>query len=189
MEKFIDYILHFGNLNEQQIKFISQKGNELELKKEDYLVEAGKPLKQIGFLLEGVMRVCYYNNKGEDITCYFIDENHLIFGWQNYVDDLPMSVYLQAATTCRLIVFSLQDWKEISNTIVGWDSISHKISEKNHIEKLERRSRLVSQDAKTKYLEFLSYFPNLANRIPLSQLASYLGITQSSLSRVRKDIR
>nr|WP_313790050.1 hypothetical protein [Allomuricauda abyssi] len=53
---------------------------------------------------------------------------------------------------------------------------------------MERRSPLIEQDAKTRYLEFMQKFPNLVNRIPLSYIASYLGITQSTLSRVRKSI-
>jgi hypothetical protein len=47
---------------------------------------------------------------------------------------------------------------------------------------------MLAEDAKTRYISFLEKFPQLANRIPLSILASYLGITQSSLSRIRKNI-
>ena len=54
---------------------------------------------------------------------------------------------------------------------------------------MERRSPLVSEDATTRYLSFIGGFPNLINRIPLSYVASYLGITQQSLSRIRRNIR
>src|SRR5690606_27744248 len=97
--------------------------------------------------------------------------------------------YLSAITDCQLVVFSKRDWREITNTILGWDAIVQKIITKYHREKMERRSELVSQDATTRYLDFIEKFPNLANRIPLSYIASYLGITQSSLSRIRKNIR
>jgi CRP-like cAMP-binding protein len=189
MKEFIDYILKFGNLNQKQIDFISKKGKVLELNKDEYFAEAGKVLTQVGFLIDGIIRVCYYDNKGEEITRYFVEENHLILGWKGFDENLPISEYLQAATDCKLIVFSIQDWKEISNTIVGWDNIVQKITTKNHVEKLERRSLLVSQDASTRYLEFIDKFPTLTNRVPLSYIASYLGITQSSLSRIRKNIR
>jgi len=189
MEEFINYILHFGHLNQQQIDFISKKAQVLELPKDAYFAEAGKVSKQVGFLVEGVIRVCYYNNKGEEITRYFVDENHLMFDWKNFDASIPISEYLQAATPCRLIVFSATDWKEISNTIMGWEAIIQKINTKNHAEKLERRSPLVAQDATTRYLGFIESFPGLANRVPLSYIASYLGITQSSLSRIRKNIR
>jgi len=86
-------------------------------------------------------------------------------------------------------VFYKKDWKEISDTIIGWENIVQKINNKQHTEKIERRSILVSQDAATRYNEFIDKFPTLANRVPLSYIASYLGITQSSLSRIRKNIR
>jgi len=189
MKEFIEYILQFGHLNQQQIDFISKKGKISELRKAEYFAEAGKILKQVGFLTDGIIRSCYYDNKGDEITRYFVDENHLIIGWRNFEENIPLSEYLQAITDCRLIVFSKQDWEEISNTIIGWDSIIQKITTKNHAEKIERRSPLVSQDAKTRYLDFIEKFPTLANRVPLSYIASYLGITQSSLSRIRKNIR
>ena len=188
MEKFIAYILQFGNLNKQQIAFIKSKGAEIELHKDDYYWEAGKTVKQIGFLTDGVFRVYYYNNKSEEITRYFIDENHLILS--GTIDEMyTPSEYLSAITDCKLVVFSIQDWKEISETIIGWDAILQKIVSKYHSEKLARRSELISQDGTERYLDFIQKFPTLVNRVPLSFIASYLGITQSSLSRIRKNVR
>lgn len=189
MEKFIDFVLQFGNLNKQQIDLITSKANEFELRKEEYYWEAGKTVKQIGFLTEGVIRVFYYNNKGEEITRYFIDENHLILSGNTIDEIYTPSEYLSAITNCKLVVFSRQDWKEISQTIIGWDNILQKIIAKHHSEKIARRSELVSQDGTERYLDFIQKFPTLVNRVPLSFIASYLGITQSSLSRIRKNIR
>lgn len=185
MKAFINFLLQFGHLNEQQIDFISGKAKETILPKDAYFVEAGKVMKQVGFIVEGIIRICYYNNKGEEITKIFIEENHLLFN----LDNVPSTEYLQAATDCKLVVFSNQDWKEIADTIVGWENIIQKIISKSLAEKLARVSPLVSQDATTRYLEFMEKYPTLANRIPLSYIASFLGITQSSLSRIRKNIR
>ncbi|MCL6216942.1 Crp/Fnr family transcriptional regulator [Zunongwangia pacifica] len=189
MEKFIDYILQFGNLNKQQIDLIKSKATEIELHKDDYYWEAGKAVKQIGFLTDGVLRVYYFNNKGEEITRYFIDEKHLILSGNNVDEFYTPSEYLQALTDCKMVVFPKQDWKEISEIIIGWDNIIQKIIAKHHTEKLRKRSDLISQDATERYLGFLEKFPTLANRIPLSYIASYLGMTASSLSRIRKNIR
>ncbi|KQS92858.1 Crp/Fnr family transcriptional regulator [Chryseobacterium sp. Leaf394] len=189
MEKFIEYVLQFGILNQQQIDLIKSKAKETELHREEFYWEAGKTVRQIGFLTEGVIRVFYYNNKSEEITRYFIDENHLILSGNTVDEVYTPSEYLSAITECKLVVFSKQDWKDISNTIIGWDSIVQKIITKHHSEKITRRSELVSQNAKERYLDFIQKFPTLANRVPLSYIASYLGITQSSLSRIRKNIR
>ncbi|MER3328992.1 MAG: Crp/Fnr family transcriptional regulator, partial [Candidatus Kapaibacterium sp.] len=65
MKEFVEYILQFGNLNKQQINLVASKANELNLKKDEYFSEAGKIPRQVGFVIEGVVRGCYYNNKGE----------------------------------------------------------------------------------------------------------------------------
>ena len=185
MEKLIEYILQFGNLNQQQIELISKNATETNLHKDNYFVEAGKTFNQVAFILEGVLRICYYNNKGEEITKYFIEENHFV---ANPYPNETFTEYIQAATDCNLIVFSYQQWNNLSNTILEWDKIMNKIFHNALMKKMDRRSSLVSEDATTRYLKFLEKFPTLINRVPLSYVASYLGITQSSLSWIRKNI-
>lgn len=189
MKELIEYILQFGSLNQHQIDLIPKKATELELRKDAYYLEAGKIARQFGFILDGIARVCYYNNKGEEITKYFIEENNILVNLDSFDNEIPSSSYVQAVTDCRLIIFSKQDWKELSNTIIGWDTIIHKIISKALLQKIERISPLVAEDATTRYLEFMEKYPALVNRIPLSYIASYLGVTQSSLSRIRKNIR
>ncbi len=188
MDKFVEYILRIGNLNPQQIDLISNKATEIELQENDYFSEAGKVPKQVGFILEGVLRVCYYTNKGEEITKYFIDENHFIVDYMHFKANLPATEYVQAVTDCTLLTFSKTSWDELSNTMVEWESIVNKIVQNALAKKLDRRSPLVSQDATTRYLSFLEKFPTIANRVPLAYVASYLGVTPSSLSRIRKNI-
>ncbi|MGO3241234.1 MAG: Crp/Fnr family transcriptional regulator [Sphingobacteriaceae bacterium] len=118
-----------------------------------------------------------------------MDENNFFVDLNSFDNKIPSSGYIQAITDCKLIVFSQQDWQELSNTIVGWDKIVQKIISKAMLEKIDKVNPLVSEDATTRYLTFLKKYPTLANRIPLSYLASYLGITQQSLSRIRKNIR
>lgn len=130
MEEFIEYVFQFGSLNQQQIDLISKKATELELRKDEYFSEAGKIAQQVGFVLDGVIRVCYYNNKGEEITKYFIDENNLVVDLESFDNDICSNAYVQAITDCKLLVFSKKDWKELLDTIVGWDAIVHKIISK-----------------------------------------------------------
>lgn len=189
MEELITYILRFGNLNKQQIELIMSKATEIRLNKDEYLSEAGRVPKQVAFVLEGIFRFCYYNNKGEEITDYFIDENHFVTDYQNFEAGMASSQYVQAVTDCRVLLFSKKDWDELLHTIIGWDKMVVKIVHKCLIEKIERRSPLVSEDATTRYQSFIGKFPSLANRAPLSYIASYLGITPQSLSRIRKNIR
>ncbi len=78
MKELIDYILQFGNLNKQQIAFVESKMSEVQLQKDEYFSQAGKIPRQVGFIVEGVLRGCYYKNKGEEITRCFMSENSLV---------------------------------------------------------------------------------------------------------------
>lgn len=187
MEELIEYILQFGNLNKQQMELVISKGQILHLKKENYFSEAGKIPKQVGFIVEGVFRGCYYNNKGEEITRCFISENSLVCDYVNFEANTSSSEYVQAVTDCSLIVFSKKNWEELSHSIVGWDKIKNKMVQLCMYQK-SRKGPVISQDATTRYLEFLENYPSLTNRVPLSYIASYLGVTQQSLSRIRKNI-
>ena len=188
MEELITFILQFGNLNKQQIDLITSKVRVTELKEGEYFSEAGKIPRQVGFVLAGVVRGCYYNNKGEEITRCFISENNLVVDYVNFEANTASSEYLQASMDCKLIIFSKQDWEELSHTIVGWDNIKNKIVQHCLYQK-SRKSPVISQDATTRYLEFLENYPALTNRVALSHIASYLGVTQQSLSRIRKNIK
>jgi len=106
MNELIDYILHFGNLNQQQIAIIKNKATALELQKDDYFSEVGKIPKQVAFVLEGVFRFCYYNNKGEDITNYFIDDISFVIDYQKFGNQIIASEYIKAVTDCKILVFS-----------------------------------------------------------------------------------
>ncbi|MFD1188724.1 Crp/Fnr family transcriptional regulator [Pontibacter rugosus] len=188
MEELIEYILQFGNLNGQQINLVKKMAIEVQLQKDAYFSEAAKIPSQVGFIVEGVIRGCYYNNKGEEITRCFVSENSLVVDYVNFEANTPSSEYLQASTACKLIVFSKQNWEELSHTIVGWDNIKNKMVQICMFQK-SRKGPVISQDATTRYLEFMKNFPSLSNRVPLTYIASYLGVTQQSLSRIRKNIR
>ena len=188
MEKLINYLLQFGNLNKQQIDYIKSKVVFKEIKKDEYYQEAGKIPREIIFLTEGIMRVCYYNNKGDEVTKYFFDENNFIADINSYNQGVPVTEYIQAITDCKYIALSKDTMNDLSMTIIEWDNIIAKITAKAFAEKVNKISPMMNEDATERYLSFFRKFPALANRIPLSYLASYLGITQSSLSRIRKNI-
>jgi len=189
MDELFAYLLQFGTLNQRQLDLIASKATPLSLPKDAYFLEAGHISRRVGFLLEGVLRICYYNNQGQEITRNFIDELHLTTNLRGLEDGLASSEYVQAVTDCQLLVFTKHDWDELAHTMVGWSDMVHKMTSRHLMEKLARISPMVTQDATTRYLAFLGNYPRLANRIPLAYLASFLGMTPSSLSRIRKNVR
>lgn len=188
MEALINYLLQFGDLNKQQIDLIKSKFELKKIRKEEYYHEAGKIPKEVIFITNGIMRICYYNNKGEEVTKYFMDENQLVTDILNYNTGTPSSEYMQAITDCEYLAISKNSMDELSKTIIGWDAIIAKVVALGMSQKVTKISTMMAEDATERYMKFFERFPTLASQIPLAYLASYLGITQSSLSRIRKNI-
>lgn len=187
MEQLIAYILQYGKLNNQETELISSKATEISLKKDELFSEAGKIPHQVGFILEGVMRGYYYDHTGEEITRCFISENNLVVDYLNFESDVASTEYLQACTNCRLMVFSKKNWDSLSELVEGWDNIRNKMVQVCMYQK-SRKAPVISKDGTTRYLEFIENYPSLINRVPLGYIASYIGVTQQSLSRIRKNI-
>jgi len=188
MKELIPYFLQFGYLEEDHINTILSNATTLHLSKNEHFSQSGKIHHKVAFIFEGILRV-YYDNTREEITKYFVEENNLVLDIQSFDNKIPSDGNIQAITNCKLIVFSREDWQRLLVEVEGWDTIVNKLISHALLQKIERRSPLVSEDATTRYLKFMKIYPNVINKVPLSYIASYLGVTQSSLSRIRKNIK
>ncbi|SER91894.1 Crp/Fnr family transcriptional regulator [Pedobacter rhizosphaerae] len=175
MEAFFNYILQFGNLNNHQVNFITSKARQMKLAKGEYFSEAGKVPRYVGFLQKGVARFCYYNNRGEDITHSFVEENNFISDQQRFESQIISSEYIQAEPDCELLSFSKKDWDEIGSSILSWKEIEQLIIKNCLLKAIERRSPLISEDAANRYSMFNEHFPGLVNRVALSHVSAFKG--------------
>ncbi len=187
-DALVNYLLQFATLNKQQVGLIVNSVTVKTFAKGEYFLKAGQTAKEIGFIVNGIFRVCYYDNNGDEITRYFIDENNFMADINSYNTGIATTEYIEAITDCEVLVFTKQAMETLSQTIIVWDSIISKITTKALAEKVAKLSMMMPQDAKTRYENFFAEFPSLANRIPLQYIASYIGVTKSSLSRIRKEM-
>jgi len=188
MEELIQQLLCFGKLDHLHIELIKSKCEVVQVKKGTYFLKAGRVVSRVGYITEGILRVGYDDPKGEDTTRYFITENHFAADIKSFLLQTPSTAYFEALTDCSLLTFSVADFALLGNAIPCWNDIFSKLTAAYLAEKVRISRELLTLDAKSRYLLFLDYFPGLANRVPLSSLASFLGITRSSLSRIRKNI-
>lgn len=189
MDDLITYLQQFGQLTESEQAEIRLRARENRISKGIYLSEAGKVAGKICFVTQGVFRVCYYNKTGDDFTRYFVYENRFVADINSFIDEIPAAEYIEAGTDAVVLEFTKEDYLHLAGTIPNWDEIFKKIFYSVLENKMRAASNMLVQDAQTRYLHFLEHYPGLANRIPQTMLASYLGITPTSLSRIRKTIR
>ncbi len=89
MDDLIDYLGQFGNLDTQQRELIQVTATRKRISKGAYFAEAGKVSTQMGYVTDGVFRVCYYDNRGDSFTRYFVYENRFIVDINSFRDEVP----------------------------------------------------------------------------------------------------
>jgi CRP-like cAMP-binding protein len=187
MEAFVSCLLENGRFDRQQLDLIKSRLVHQTISKGGYFSEAGKVARQVGFNTSGIFRVCRYSEEGEEFTRAFIDENRFIVDYNSFNNEIPCGAYIQALTDCELLVIGRADFVELSDAVPDWEPTISRIVLSNMMRKVSEAGALLSSDGRQRYETFLERYPGIVNRIPLSALASYLGVTQSSLSRIRKN--
>lgn len=188
METFIEHIKKFGPIDHQTKEKLMNHLKLKQLPKDSFFIEAGNYCNQIGFIKKGVFRIFYLDEEGNEVTRYFLSEKQFIVDLSAFNNKTPANDTIQALTDSEIIVLKRTSLEIFPSFFKEWNNILHKITENALLEKMHHRSNLVNQNATEKYINFLQQHPNLVHRIPLGHLASYLGIKQQSLSRIRKDL-
>jgi hypothetical protein len=188
MQKLINYIKQFSSLTNDEIEIISKNVYIEKIPSKSFILEAGKVCQRIGFILDGVVRSYFYDTFGNEIIKCFHTENQFAVDLLSYQKGFTSNDYIQTLTNCEFAFISKSSDEYLSNTIEKWPILVRKISDTLLSEKIINRTILFHEDAKERYLSFLKEYPEIIKRVPLGQIASFLGIAQQSLSRIRKEI-
>ena len=157
---------------------------DLKIKKGDFFVKNGQRNTRIGKLMRGVLRGFTINEEGEEITTHFFIEEDLVSG--NYIPNVPATISIQALEDSFMSVASYTEVFSHVNTDFDLTKTILSKLERLNIQNHSRIEVLITCDAQKKYSWFLKAYPNLLNRIPHYLVASFLGITPTQLSRIRK---
>ncbi|SMG30105.1 Crp/Fnr family transcriptional regulator [Sphingobacterium psychroaquaticum] len=187
MKELIAYIGKFGTMDSEEKASIQEAFKCIYIRKGDYFAENGRISDKIAFVEDGVFRSVYYNKKGDDFTNYFIYEGRFIGDLHSFQGQLPASDYIEAVTDATIWSIDAAGFALLEKEVSVWPVLISKLYAFVSESKLKTASLMKNLEAKERYALFLKHYPGLANRVPLSMLASYLGITSSSLSRIRRN--
>lgn len=188
MDSFIQHIKPYGTLDKPTSDRIKELLTIEKLKKNEFFLQSDHYCNKIGFIKTGVFRLFFTDKDGSEITRYFLAENQFIVDLKAFNHRTLSTDNIQSLTDSEIISLDRHALETIPTFFKAWNDIFRQLTENALLEKMHNRSCLVYQDARSKYLTFVEQNGNLANRIPLGHLASYLGIKQQSLSRIRKEL-
>ncbi len=187
MERFKKHLQAKYNLSNEDWDIVKDYAEPLYIRKNEYFVKYGKVCRRLGFIAEGVMRFCM-EREGEDITCYFASENEFAGDPDSFFGRIPSDKNIQALTDCTLISLSVEHVFNLYKACPNFEAVMKLIDHDVLMGLMIQRDFLQHADATSKYKKFIEQYPHILQRVPLSYVASFLGITQQSLSRLRKRI-
>lgn len=158
-----------------------------EFRKGDYFVERGKTCKHFAFVADGILRAYNLYDGVENTTC-LCNDNTFATSTVSFITQTPSNAAIQALEDVTLVLISHDDLNTLYSKSTFWEKVGRVVAEREYIELQQSSWRNGPLPAKEKYLTLLKENPGVVNRVPLHYIASYIGVTPETLSRIRKKI-
>ena len=183
----VDYISGFVQLDQEEMEAISSQIEIKEFSAGEVLLKDGMVANMSYFNLQGCVRL-YYMIDGEEKTTFFYTENQFITSIRSFTEKIPANHYLECVEDCTLALLPFNVEQELLSRFPKLETFSRIILEQELANYQEMLSNYIISNPEQRYLSLLNRNPELFQRVPLYQLASYIGIKPESLSRIRNRI-
>lgn len=187
-EKLKQQIRTYANFSDDELDLIVSKFTPHTFKAKDFLQRENKICSAIHFISEGLVRT-YYVRADKEITTYLASDNSFIAAYASFITQTKSAENLQCIEATTTLSISYTHMQELYRELPNWQIIGRILAEKNYICMADRILKLQAVPAKQKYLDFLATSSTkIIQRTPQIYIASFLGITPESLSRIRRSI-
>jgi CRP/FNR family transcriptional regulator, anaerobic regulatory protein len=187
MQKLIKILDNFTSISEKTKTALSQIVIKKEFSKGHILLQQDKVCKNLYLVESGFLRGFYFQD-GKDKTLWFASENDIVTSMYSFITQKPSLEIIEIMDTSILYCINYEQLQNLYKTYSELNLIGRLLTEKYYIELEERTLSLQFQTAEERYRHLLENKPNLLQKASLGQIASYLGISQETLSRIRRRI-
>ncbi|RYE16699.1 MAG: Crp/Fnr family transcriptional regulator [Sphingobacteriaceae bacterium] len=156
--------------------------------KGDFLLKKGKVANSYFCISEGLVRSYVYDFNGNDITTGFIGNNEIAIDVVSLFHQVPTVENFQALTDCRCYVIDFDKFQVLYHSIKGFNEWGRAWMSKSLFDLKQRTIAMITNSASDRYQRLQEQHPQILQQAPLKFIASYLGITDTSLSRIRKEL-
>lgn len=188
MGDWLESFQKMTQLSDIELAAIMEMAKNATFSQGDFFSTPDNTCKQIAVLQSGIGRV-YHLHDGKEITDYFntTTRNQLVSSFVSFLKRKPSREYVQFLTDSEVLVINYDQLQELYDRFPSFERLGRLMAERNYLLALERIESLQYHNATQRYESFLNLYPGLMNQIPHHYVASYLGVTPESLSRIRKN--
>lgn len=187
-EHFLKNIFSPTTFSESELKIIIPKFKKVSFSKNDYLLKEGIIENHYWFIESGFARSFVNDTKGNDITTDFYGQGEIAIDWSSFFLRNPTRENIQALTDIVCWQLDFETFQQLFHGIEPFREQGRKKLVGSYFALKNQRVSFIADEAKERYLRLVQEKPHIIKNVSLQHIATYLGITKYSLSRIRKEI-
>jgi CRP-like cAMP-binding protein len=182
LKSHIEMTMHISIEDMEKLKLIHKPK---KVKKGQVLLFEGQVSKETFYIVKGCLRLYRIDHDGEEHVIKFGIEHWWINDGDSYSTREPLKCYIQALEDSELIIFDEVDFSSLLSSAPTLKKFTEIKAIRSYNANIERIYEFMSLSAETRYNNFVKTYPNIFHRVPLHMIASYLGVSKKTLSRIR----
>jgi CRP-like cAMP-binding protein len=187
--ELIVFLRSFREISDTDADLISSAAERRTYNEGDYLFKSGKICRELFFVCKGVLRIVVINEQATEVTHFFLKDNQFCSILNSFNNRVAAQESIQAACDVAVLAISRKNLDQLYSQIPYLKELITQITHQSLLDKIALRNSYLGHDSTERYKLFLSQQPLVAAQVQLSDVATYLGVTPQSLSRIRKNIR
>lgn len=185
---FENYIRTLGLFSDEEIAAIRSLAIPKLLKKKQFLLRQGSVCRFHTFVCSGCLRSYRIDDKGNEHIYSLSPANHWVSDRVSLVTDTPSNEFIDALEDSAILQFSADSFKTLLKDIPGFDVLNTRIITEDCDTSRDRIYMMLSDQAEERYRQFIRRFPQLHKRLPIYMIASYVGVSRETLTRIRSSM-
>ena len=187
-QHFLNKVFEACGISKTELNLIIPKYKKVNFEKNDYLLQEGQVEKKYWFIESGFVRSYIIDTEGNDITFNLYSSKDVVIDYPSFFFFVPTKENIQALTDCVCWEIDFNTFTTLFNNISSYREQQRGLLVGSYFALKEHSISLIADQAKDRYLKLLKQKPHVIQNVSLKHIATFLGITDTSLSRIRKEI-
>ncbi len=189
IDDYLDSVLEIcPEVDAEAIRYYSMKLTVSEYSSRHFIIHEGMLQNKINYVVSGLIRAFYINDKGVEINVSFIKEGEFAIHYEAFVSQKTSKYYFQSLEPTIIINIPYEHIWDCCDKYPSMERYLRIVLQKELYQKQQRIDSFIFENAETRYMNFTEKNPDLFKRLTISHLCSYLGIERQTLTRIRKKL-
>jgi len=186
-EQIKKYFSRYVEFSDTEIDEIYSRLISETFQKKDYILREGQICKSNHFIISGLVRSFYIDNKGNEKIAQFALENWWVTNMESFINKTPSRSSIQALEKTEILIINKEELEKLYVSIPKLERLFRIITENMLIANQRKNDIYFQMKSKDRYVSLINHFPNFTQRVPQYMIASYLEISPEYLSELRKN--